>query len=159
MARRIRIIGDAEEWLAQVAAGGQVTFDDAGASADTAVVHDEGDGRFRVEGAAAYSGVAATAGDLVWVAIDGHVLRFAVRSGTEADASATRDQDALSAPMPATVVRIAVAPGERVREGDLLIVLEAMKMELPIRAPRDMVIGALHCREGEMVQPGRALID
>jgi biotin carboxyl carrier protein len=56
--------------------------------------------------------------------------------------------------MSATVVRIAVKPGDRVRQGDLLVALEAMKMELPIRAPRDGVVTAVRCSEGELVQPG-----
>src|SRR6476469_1527362 len=44
---------------------------------------------------------------------------------------------ALSAPMPATVLKILVAPGAPVRKGDTLLILEAMKMELPVRAPAD----------------------
>jgi biotin carboxyl carrier protein len=61
--------------------------------------------------------------------------------------------------MPATVRRIAVAAGDTVRRGDTLIVLEAMKMELPIRATSDGVIESVSCREGELVQPGVPLID
>jgi len=38
-------------------------------------------------------------------------------------------------------------------------VLEAMKMELPIRAPHDGTIAAVHCREGELVQPGTVLVE
>ena len=60
---------------------------------------------------------------------------------------------------PATVVRIAVKPGDRVSQGDLLVALEAMKMELPIRAPRDGVVPAIHCAEGDLVQPGTPLVD
>lgn len=66
---------------------------------------------------------------------------------------------ALSAPMPATVRKVAVAAGSRVTRGDTLVVLEAMKMELPLRAPADGVVRAVHCREGELVQPGTPLID
>jgi len=38
-------------------------------------------------------------------------------------------------------------------------VLEAMKMELPLRAPQDGTIAAVHCSEGQLVQPGIVLID
>jgi len=41
----------------------------------------------------------------------------------------------------------------------VLIVLEAMKMELPLRAPHDGVIAAVDCREGELVQPGKVLVE
>jgi biotin carboxyl carrier protein len=61
--------------------------------------------------------------------------------------------------MPATVTRIAVKVGDAVAKGDLLIALEAMKMELPIRAPRDFVISAIHCAEGDLVQPGTVLLE
>ena len=65
----------------------------------------------------------------------------------------------LAAPMPATVAKILVAPGQAVRHGDTLIVVEAMKMELPIRAPADGVVTAVNCHEGELVQPDRALVE
>ena len=51
------------------------------------------------------------------------------------------------------------APATRVHDGDVLIALEAMKMELPIRAPRDGVVRAVHCREGELVQPDQVLLE
>jgi biotin carboxyl carrier protein len=69
------------------------------------------------------------------------------------------DSHELSSPMPATVVRVLVEAGQRVSRGDTLVMLEAMKMELPVRAPRDAVVQAIHCRAGELVQPGVQLIE
>ena len=46
-----------------------------------------------------------------------------------------------------------------VTEGDTLIVLEAMKMELPIKAPRNGVVKAVHCAKGDLVQPGVNLLE
>jgi biotin carboxyl carrier protein len=66
---------------------------------------------------------------------------------------------ALTAPMPARVGKIPAASGSRVRKGDTVIVLEAMKMELPIRAPADAIVRAVHCREGDLVQAGVVLMD
>jgi biotin carboxyl carrier protein len=65
----------------------------------------------------------------------------------------------LSAPMPATVLKVLAVPGQDVKKGDTLIVLEAMKMELPIRAPADVTVTAVHCREGELVQANAVLAD
>ena len=65
---------------------------------------------------------------------------------------------ALVAPMPATVVRILVTASSRVRKGDTLIVLEAMKMELPMRAESDGTVKAIHCREGELVGADQTLL-
>jgi biotin carboxyl carrier protein len=66
---------------------------------------------------------------------------------------------ALGAPMPGTVIAVAVAVGQQVQAGDLLLTLEAMKMELPIRAPRDGVVSAIRCAPGDLVQPGPPLVE
>ncbi|MFC7258702.1 acetyl-CoA carboxylase family protein [Streptomyces lutosisoli] len=62
------------------------------------------------------------------------------------------------APMSGTVVSVAVAPGEPVRAGEQLLVLEAMKMEHVVRAPGAGVVRALHARVGETVGEGRPLV-
>src|SRR5262245_7418818 len=51
----------------------------------------------------------------------------------------------LTAPMPATVLKVFVTPGAQVKKGDTLIILEAMKMELPLRAPGDATVTAVGC--------------
>jgi 3-methylcrotonyl-CoA carboxylase alpha subunit len=61
--------------------------------------------------------------------------------------------------MPATVRRVAVRPDDIVKPGDALVILEAMKMELPIRTTVAGVVRAVNCREGELVQPGVALVE
>ncbi len=65
----------------------------------------------------------------------------------------------LMAPMPATVVRIHATVGQKVARGETLLVLEAMKMELPVRAPADGAVTAVNCAEGDLVQPGVPLIE
>jgi 3-methylcrotonyl-CoA carboxylase alpha subunit len=100
-------------------------------------------------------------GDLRWVFADGDLTTVEV---TEGPARARRRGTAdapptLHAPMPATVVRIVAPPGTRVHRGATVVLLEAMKMELPLRAPHDAVVTAVHCREGELVQPNAVLVD
>ncbi len=97
--------------------------------------------------------VAGTPGD-VWAFHDGQVYRE-----REHQSPPKGGHYLLNTPMPATVVKILVAPGQRVRHGDTLVVVEAMKMELPIRAPGDASVKAVNCREGELVQPDRALVE
>ena len=63
------------------------------------------------------------------------------------------------APMPATVIKVQVKPGDAVKKGDVVVVLEAMKMELPLRALGDGVVSAVRCREGELVQADATLIE
>ena len=72
-----------------------------------------------------------------WVFIAGrtYVIEEQDRDGRSRPQK-TDDHLALSAPMPATVIAVKVAAGQAVEAGDVLIMLEAMKMELPIKAPR-----------------------
>jgi biotin carboxyl carrier protein len=93
-----------------------------------------------------------------WAFSNGRVYK----SGESATAPRSRAASAvfsLTSPMPAKVVRVAAAPGQAVKSGDTLVIVEAMKMELPIRAPSDAVIKAVHCREGDIVQPDQTLIE
>ncbi|WP_420643111.1 biotin/lipoyl-containing protein [Candidatus Leptofilum sp.] len=64
----------------------------------------------------------------------------------------------LSATIPAVVADILVSEGDQVQEGDKLILLESMKMIIPIQAPYSGVVTALHCTKGESVQAGIPLI-
>lgn len=80
-----------------------------------------------------------------------------LREGT----SATVDSQAasLSASIPAVVSELLVNVGDHVRNGDKLILLESMKMILPIVAPCDGRITAIHCQPGEAVQTGVQLVE
>ena len=66
---------------------------------------------------------------------------------------------ALSAPMPGTVLRVHVTPGERVEARQHLLVLEAMKMETPLAAPYDATVKAVHVEEGDRVAGGALLVE
>jgi 3-methylcrotonyl-CoA carboxylase alpha subunit len=61
--------------------------------------------------------------------------------------------------MPGRVVAVKVAPGARVAKGAELLVVEAMKMENALRAPRDGTVRAVHAAVGDMVGPGRPLVE
>jgi acetyl-CoA carboxylase biotin carboxylase subunit len=73
--------------------------------------------------------------------------------------SAASTGGALTAPMPATVIKVHVKAGDAVKKGDVLVVLEAMKMELPIRALGDATVAAVHCKEGELVPADATLVE
>jgi len=75
------------------------------------------------------------------------------KSGTAASG------DSLTAPMQGTIVKIAVEEGATVASGDLVIVLEAMKMEQPITAHRDGVVTGLTAQVGETVSSGAVLAE
>ena len=140
----------------RIEADGQVRVGDS-----TFTVETLGEGLYRVTGGDRQWTVAvASTGDDHWVFVDGQVqqVEFADAGGRNRRRSASTGHE-LSSPMPATVVRILVVPGAHVARGDALITLEAMKMELAIRAPRDGVVSAIHCKTGDLVSPGVNLLD
>jgi len=102
---------------------------------------------------------AIVAGGTTWVFHDGVVYEIVEARPSRKGHRGAHVRSELTAPMPATVVAIKVKPGGEVKKGDILIVLEAMKMELPVRAPADGRVEAIHCQPGELVQPDRSLID
>jgi propionyl-CoA carboxylase alpha chain len=65
---------------------------------------------------------------------------------------------ALTAPLPGTVVKVAVAVGDPVAAGDTLVAIEAMKMEHEVRAPTGGTVAEVHVAEGEQVEAGRVLV-
>jgi len=73
------------------------------------------------------------------------------------DPSAVREAGSLLAPMPGAVVRIEVVEGQHVTAGAAVLVLEAMKMEHPVRAPVDGIVASIHITAGEQVTSGQVL--
>jgi biotin carboxyl carrier protein len=117
-----------------------------------------GPGEVRVGATTQRSAWVATSGESRWVFVDGEVFEFELQREGRRPRSAAAG-GSLSAPMPASVVRVDAAPGDRVRKGDALVILEAMKMELPVRAPADGVVTAVHCKPGDLVKPGVPLVE
>ncbi len=100
----------------------------------------------------------ANDGERTWVFVNGDTFTLDHESRGKARQKSARAHDVM-APMPATVVSINAVVGQTVTEGETLIVLEAMKMELPIKAPAAGTVAAIRCAKGELVQPGINLIE
>ncbi|AWM76343.1 acetyl/propionyl/methylcrotonyl-CoA carboxylase subunit alpha [Phenylobacterium parvum] len=84
---------------------------------------------------------------------------FCVSAGPPAPegGAATTGDGAVSAPLPGRIVAVAVAEGDRVRRGDVLLVVEAMKMEHSLTAPFDGVVDGLSAAVGDQVREGEPL--
>ena len=107
------------------------------------------DGRSRI----AHS---AKVGDVWWVHIDGHI--FCVEK-TEAGSADGDSDGGMTAPMPGKILEVKVADGQTVEAGELLLVMEAMKMEHRIVAPTDGVVAKVNFSTGDQVQQGDVLVE
>jgi biotin carboxyl carrier protein len=140
-----------------------VTLDDGRVETWTVTRADRtADGTWRlalVDPAGGAHGVEAIAdGGDVWTAIDG-VVRVLGPPASPRRRGRAAAAHGLEAPMPATVTRIVASVGQRVAAGDVLVLLEAMKMELAIRAPHEGTVARIACDAGAIVQPGVPLVE
>jgi glutaconyl-CoA/methylmalonyl-CoA decarboxylase subunit gamma len=71
----------------------------------------------------------------------------------------TGGHSTVAAPMPGTVIKVAVGEGDQVAARQPLVVLEAMKMETPIVAPYEATVSRLHVAEGDSVAGGAVLVE
>jgi acetyl-CoA/propionyl-CoA carboxylase biotin carboxyl carrier protein len=150
-----RIDGPAPlRWRLEPEGGGEVVEVEARGSADPA-----GEGRLAVTlDGERRTWACARDGDLTRVGIGGRVWSFR-EERLELRHGAGGDRASLEAPMPGNVLAVKVGEGDRVSEGDVLVVLESMKMELQVVAPADGVIGGLTVSEGDQVERGQALVE
>ena len=101
------------------------------------------------------------AGDAYTAKVNGKNFTVKLTEGAAAAAAApvtSGAASAMTAPMPGTVMKIMVKPGDQVKNGDTVIVLEAMKMETPIAADKDGVIASVDVAVGAVVAEGDALL-
>ena len=87
--------------------------------------------------------------------------RSSGQTATSTDAKAEKtnaEGHDVNAPLSGSVHRLLVSEGDQVLEGDVLLVLEAMKMETEIRSDRAGVVGQIHVDEGDSVSSGDALV-
>ena len=96
-------------------------------------------------------------GDAWWVHMDGRA--HLVHIHEKGSGNAIKDDGALTAPMPGTILQLMVKEGQRVREGQDLMVLEAMKMEHRIKSPKAGEVTKLHYQLGERVDMGSVLAE
>lgn len=97
-------------------------------------------------------------GEALYLFWEGRVYRL-IDEGEVRRAAARHAPGALEAPMPGRVIKLSVEAGQEVERGQEVLVVEAMKMENALKAPRAGRVTAIHARIGDMVAPGRVLVE
>ena len=98
-------------------------------------------------------------GDTIHLSWRGVTYRLVV-DGTRSPSRRERGTSGgLETPMPGKVIKVSVAPGQAVRKGDEILVVEAMKMENAVRAPRDGVVKSVAVNVGDMADAGTPLAE
>ena len=103
----------------------------------------------------------ARRGDTLYLQVGGRVFRARAQNALDLAARAAEREGAdasVVAPMPGVVVQLAVRVGDRVREGDLLLTIESMKLETPIAATRGGAVAEICYGVGESFERGAALL-
>jgi len=98
--------------------------------------------------------IARPEGEVVFV--DG--FYYLVQNAGGAHANSTVSSDHITAPMPGKIIALNCAAGDSVSEGDPLVVMEAMKMEQTLTAPRDGIVAEIGAKIGELVTDGALLV-
>jgi 3-methylcrotonyl-CoA carboxylase alpha subunit len=101
---------------------------------------------------------AAVQAEELTLLFDGRRYRFGLGEQRGEGRRAENAGGRLTAPMPGRVLAVLVEPGARVRRGEPLLVLEAMKMEHTIAAPADGVVKEVHFQAGQQVEEGARLM-
>lgn len=81
----------------------------------------------------------------------------AVAAAAPAAPAAPAGDEKITAPMPGTILAVNVTSGSAVKKGDVLMILEAMKMENEIMCPRDGVVASVNTSKGASVESGTLL--
>jgi biotin carboxyl carrier protein len=96
------------------------------------------------------------AGEGAWISWQGHARYVGPERSAAAGPGVVERE--VRAPMTGRVVKVAAVPGSSVRANEVLVVLEVMKMEYRLGAPRDGVVESVGCKEGDRVDLGHVLV-
>lgn len=137
-------------WLTQRGDDYALLGEDGGSHAAALYLDAKGEGYLQFEGQNLYV-VVAVKGDVAWVHLDGQAYEVSLLDpvlhlGEEAGGSTA---DVVKAPMPGAVIDVPKAVGDAVSEGDVVVVIESMKLETAIKAPRDGVIAEIGFAKGQ----------
>ena len=102
-------------------------------------------------------------GQTPYIKSNAPVVDISIKNQTEVAsspvASVTVTENTITAPLQGNLQDIKVSAGQSVKAGDVLVIIEAMKMENEVVAPKDGKVVAIHCQKGTKVNSGDPLLD
>jgi 3-methylcrotonyl-CoA carboxylase alpha subunit len=117
------------------------------------------DGRIRLgEGERSVRATVFRDGDTIWVCIDGQTYEVAVEEAGARAALHAGEEDFAVSPMTGTLAKVAVRPGEQIEAGQELFIVEAMKMEYVVKAPRALEVAEVRNAVGDSIEQGRVVV-
>jgi len=108
--------------------------------------------------------IAIRDGEKIYISTPGGEFTFSLPTADDADTAddamgGGKDKSKLVPPMPGKVVKVMVAPGDKVHPKQKLVIVEAMKMENPIVAPFEAEVVKVNCEEGQLVDTEHILVE
>lgn len=100
-------------------------------------------------------------GGQIWVSFNGktHVLPANAAGSQRSKKAAKGNLDGVNSPMPGKITKLFVKPGTFLKAGDVVVVVEAMKMEYTLKADRDAEVKKVNVTEGSQVTLGQTLVE
>ena len=97
----------------------------------------------------------------LWIHIDGQtiVLETESKARRKGKKSSTESETDILAPMPGKILKLKAAIGQRVKKGETLVIMEAMKMEYSLASSMDGKVKSVHIKEGDNVQLKQCLVE
>jgi 3-methylcrotonyl-CoA carboxylase alpha subunit len=121
--------------------------------------HVRGLGALEALGAPAAGGpITAADGDLLWVHLNGQTWCLEYRDAVTHLGAAAAKAGSMRAPMPGSVIAVGAGVGDAVAAGEMVMIIESMKLETVIRAPTDGVVAAVHFGIGDRFDRDAVLV-
>ncbi len=94
----------------------------------------------------------------MWLHCEGKTYLYSPQLASQKMAASEGDLGPVLSPMPGKIIKVFVQKGEKVKAGKLLLVMEAMKMEYSMKAPKEAVVSEISCIAEQQVSEGESLL-
>ncbi len=97
--------------------------------------------------------------DTLWVHLEGETFVYRPESKAKQKAAHGIASNTVTAPMPGKIIKVTVNQGDKVEDGQVVVIMEAMKMEYSLRCSKSGRVKKITCKSGDQVQLGQMLLE